>query len=136
VSLEFSSPPPSGGGGGAMMGADSPGKKRAASLREVFRQALALPPARVAKVKGNILIHVPNTATWTLVTSGPNMGVYDCAADCDVHFAMSCRDEVLLALFTDGELDLPTLISSKKLMLEGDVKVFGRFIELMSEVAG
>lgn len=126
--LEFSTPPPA-----TESGALSPAQRRAQGLKEVLHQALQAPEAQLAKVKGNLLLHIPGVATWTLVTAGPRKGLHDAAGDDEVHFALCCRDEVMLQLFTDSsQLDLPGLIAKGKLQLEGDVKVFSRLIDVLA----
>ncbi|MBL8955557.1 MAG: SCP2 sterol-binding domain-containing protein [Myxococcaceae bacterium] len=129
MSFEFSAPPRSSGGGAE----PSPAHKRALGLAELFQRALQQAPARVGRVKGNLLIFVPGVATWTIVTQGPGRGVYDSATDEDVHFAMSCADDLLVQLFVGAtDLDLPAALASGHLKLEGDVMVFGRFVELIT----
>ena len=105
----------------------SPAQKRALGFKQLFEAAFASP--KLAAVKGNILVFVPNVATWTLITTGPHRGLKDYATDDEVHFAMSCDDLLLVQLMTGADVDFRGAVASGRLKLEGDVNVFLRFVD-------
>lgn len=104
----------------------SPQQKRALGLKQLFEAGLKNPAC--AKVGGNILIFVPNVATWTLLTQGARPTLKDSAGDDPIHFALSCDDFLLVQLMTGADVDLEEAVASGRLKYEGDVKVFSRFI--------
>lgn len=105
----------------------TPQQKRGAALRRLLESAFSN-RAALASVKGNILIFVPNVATWTLVTTGGNPGLRDFASNDDIAFALSCDDTLLLQLMTGADVDFAACIENGRLKIQGDVKVFVRFV--------
>jgi hypothetical protein len=105
----------------------TPQAKRGAALRRLFESAFA-DRQSLAKVNGNILIFVPNVATWTLVTKGSNPGLRDHASNDEIAFALCCDDTLLLQLMTGADVDFAECVENGRLKIEGDVKVFVRFV--------
>ena len=105
----------------------TPQAKRGAALRRLLESAF-LDRKALAQVKGNILIFLPNVATWTLVTTGGNPGLRDYATNDDIAFALSCDDSLLLQLMTGADVDFGQCIADGRLKIQGDVKVFVRFV--------
>lgn len=105
----------------------SPAQKRALGLKQLFEAAFANKAVR--SVGGNLLIYVPNVATWTLVTQGPQPGLKDFATDDPIHFALSCDDFLLVQLMTGGDVDFRACVDDGRIKLEGDVSVFLRFVD-------
>lgn len=105
----------------------TPQQKRGAALRRLLESAFS-DKQRLASVGGNILIFVPNVATWTLVTRGSNPGLRDFASEDDIAFALSCDDTLLLQLMTGADVDLAACIEQGRLKIQGDTKVFVRFV--------
>src|SRR5688572_19713234 len=110
----------------------TPQAKRGAALRRLFESAFSNRQA-LAAVKGNILVFVPNVATWTLVTTGGNPGLRDYATNDDIAFALSCDDTLLLQLMTGADVDFAACIEEGRLKIQGDVKVFVRFVNAIPE---
>ena len=82
-------------------------------------------------VGGNILIHVYDKGTWTLVTHGPNVGLHDEATDDIVDFSIMCEDWVLYEMLSpEGEPDWNDNIEMGAMEVEGDPKVFARLLRL------
>src|SRR5688500_4386045 len=105
----------------------TPQQKRALGLKQLFEAGLKNPAC--AKVGGNILIFVPNVATWTLVTQGPRPTLKDFASDDPIDFAISCDDLLLVQLMTGADVDFQGAVDSGRLKLQGDVQIFIRFVE-------
>ena len=105
----------------------TPAQKRALGLKQLFEAAFASP--KLKGVGGNMLIFVPNVATWTLVTTGAQPGLKDYASEDPIHFALSCDDFLLVQLMTGGDVDFRECVDSGRLKLEGDVNVFLRFVD-------
>ena len=105
----------------------SPQQQRALALRQLFEAALKSPD--VKDVGGNILVFVPNVATWTLVTVGSRPTLHDYASADPVHFAISCDDMLLVQLMTGADVDFAEAVESGRLKLQGDVNIFIRLVE-------
>src|SRR5688572_7322076 len=103
-------------------------ESRAASFREFLEAVVRERRARLGVCKGNFGIHVPGLATWTVVTSGKNMGVHDGMLE-NVHlaFCMMCPEGLLEAFMDGGDFDLEGPLADGTLELVGDVSVFVRF---------
>ncbi|MBL8954873.1 MAG: hypothetical protein JNK82_29110 [Myxococcaceae bacterium] len=111
----------------------TPAQKRALGLKQLFEAALKSP--KLGTVKGNLLVFVPNVATWTLVTTGPRPGLRDLATDDEIHFAICCDDFLLTQLMTGVEVDFEQCIAQGRIKLEGDVGVFVRYIGCIPDAA-
>lgn len=105
----------------------TPAQKRSLGLKQLFEAAFESPT--LGEVGGNLLIYVPNVATWTLVTTGPRPGLKDHASEDEIHFAMSCDDFLLVQLMTGADVDFQACVDDGRLKLQGDVEVFLRFID-------
>lgn len=105
----------------------TPQQKRGTALRRLLESAFSDRKA-LARVGGNILILVPNVATWTLVTKGSNPGLRDFATNDEISFALCCDDTLLLQLMTGADVDFAACVDQGRLKLEGDTKVFVRFV--------
>lgn len=105
----------------------TPQQKRGAALRRLLESAFS-DRQSLARVGGNILIFVPNVATWTLVTRGSNPGLRDFATNDDIAFALACDDTLLLQLMTGADVDFAACVEDGRLKIQGDVKVFVRFV--------
>jgi hypothetical protein len=110
----------------------TPQQKRGAALRRLLESAFRDRQA-LARVNGNILIFVPNVATWTLVTKGSNPGLRDFATNDEIAFALSCDDTLLLQLMTGADVDFAECVESGRLKIQGDVKVLVRFVNALPE---
>ncbi len=105
----------------------APGSGRAASLRRMFDAAIA--NAKLARlIRGNLLVHVPDVGTWTVLARTSPPRLLDYASEDSIDFAMSCDDALLLQLMMGVDVDFEAAIAQKRLMLEGDVDVFVRFV--------
>lgn len=109
----------------------TPAQKRALGLKQLFEGAFKSP--KLGAVKGNLLVYVPNVATWTLVTLGPTPGLKDHASEDPIHFAISCDDLLLTQLMTGVEVDFEACVEQGRIKLEGDVGVFVRYVGCIPE---
>ncbi len=109
----------------------SPSKRRGLGLRQLFQSIIDAKKKKLPSVGGNLLFFIPNVATWTIVTQGPNPRILDYAADEEVNFAIKCEDEILMQLLTGNVIDLKPAIDSKKIELIGDRSILSRFLALM-----
>src|SRR5688572_12009462 len=77
-----------------------------AGIEQVVRdQAAAL-----EHVGGNILIHIRDVATWTIVTRGSRKGIYYEATDDEIEFALVAEEWVMLDLLEpDVDVELEQL---------------------------
>jgi hypothetical protein len=107
--------------------AQTPAQKRALGLKQLFEAGFA--SSKLRAVGGNLLIYVPNVATWTLVTQGARPGLRDFATDDTIHFALCCDDFLLVQLMTGGDVDFRACVDDGRIKLEGDVSVFLRFVD-------
>ena len=82
------------------------------------------------RVGGNFAVHVPDVATWVVVTQGANPGVRAEAGDEQLDFAMMCPAEVLAGLFGEGDVDLEAEIAAGRVELAGDPMILARFLDL------
>lgn len=105
----------------------TPAQKRALGLKQLFEAAFKSP--KLGAVGGNILVYVPNVATWTLVTQGPRPGLKDFASDDPIHFAVWCDDLLLVQLMTGADVDFQACVDQGRLKLQGDVAVFVRYVD-------
>ena len=102
---------------------------------EVFRRALATISKEhksvLGAIGGNFLIAIPGVATWTVVTRGARYGVYDEATEDPIQFLLVCPEELFASVFADEtDVDLTPHVASGALVMEGDFKVFERFMNL------
>jgi hypothetical protein len=101
----------------------------AARMRRFIEGVFERRRSLLGRVRGNFLIHVPEIATWTIVTQGPRLGLHDGATEDIVDFMIVCDVEILGSMFTDGFDPLPYL-ESGRLRAEGDAGIFSRFVAL------
>jgi hypothetical protein len=103
-----------------------------ARLRETIEAILAEHPLDAKSVGGNFLIHLPDVATWTVVTSGARAGIHEGATQDLICFALCCKEDLLGRIFA-GEpgVDLEAAIASNQIMVEGDLERFLRFMALL-----
>lgn len=85
-------------------------------------------------VGGNILIHIREVATWTVVTRGPRKGLYYESTDDDIDFALVCEEWVMLDLL-EGQVrcDLEKLVELGFLYMQGDYRIYERFMALAEQ---
>lgn len=97
------------------------------TILEIFRRQAEA----VECVGGNLLIHIPEVATWTILTRGPRKGLFDEATEDEVQFALIAEEWVMLELLDSSpELDLETWAAKGYFRMEGDFRVYERFMAL------
>jgi hypothetical protein len=85
-------------------------------------------------VRGNILIHIPDVATFTIVSSGSRKGLYYEATDDEIDFALVVEEWVLINLLdSEYQMKLEPVIEHGFLKMEGDFRVWERFMELTEQ---
>jgi hypothetical protein len=88
-------------------------------------------PHALKVVGGNILLHIPEVATRTIITQGLRRGVHHQALDETIDFALVCEEWVLLELLDDSRKpELEPLIEAGYLHFQGDFKVWERYLDL------
>jgi hypothetical protein len=83
-------------------------------------------------VGGNLLIMIPEVATWTVVTQGPRTGLYEEATEDPIRFAMACDEPVLLDILSGREVDVEQLTLERRLAIRGDARILDRLLSLES----
>lgn len=85
-------------------------------------------------VGGNLLIHIEGVATRSVITSGPRKGVYAEATDLDpINFFLAVPQWALLHMLEPDPshpFDLETAIEDGTIEMDGDPKLYERFMSL------
>lgn len=82
-------------------------------------------------VGGNLLFHIFNVATWTIVTQGPRLGIYYEETDDPIDFVLMCKEWVLAEMLDpDVPLDVDALVEEGYLVIDGDLAIYERFMGL------
>jgi hypothetical protein len=85
-------------------------------------------------IGGNLLIHIDGVASRTIVASGPRKGLYREVTEQDaIHCAIVMPQWVLLHLIEpdpERPLDLDALVADGTVVMDGDVAIYERFMEL------
>lgn len=83
---------------------------------------------------GNLLIHIDDVGTRTIVASGPRKGLYrEPTEEDEIHCAVCMPEWVLLHLVEpdpDRPLDLDALADEGVIALDGDLSIYERFMNL------
>lgn len=85
---------------------------------------------RLGVVGGNLLIRIFDGPTWTIVTKGERLGVYDEATDDEIDFALACDEDILLDMLTGEDIDLEACVEQGYIVMDGDYQVYERFMGL------
>jgi hypothetical protein len=104
-------------------------------LRLLF-EACANNPRGVEGIGGNVLLHIPDVGTWTLVTKGVEPGIHEGATDDVMDFALICKEFVLFNLLDPNPSPyfherLEEYLEKGMLRVQGDVSVFARLLDLV-----
>jgi ubiquinone biosynthesis protein UbiJ len=102
------------------------------TFREAIQNIVDTHKLRLAAVGGNLLIRIFDVCEWTIVTSGPRLGIYDEATDDNVDFVLACDEDILHDLLDGEDIDLEALIEQGYLIMEGDFKIYERFMGMAS----
>ena len=84
-------------------------------------------------INGNILIHIFDVGTWTIVTQGARAGVYADATEDPVDFGLLCSQEALATLLDDpSAAHVDALHAAGELTVHGDAGLLERLVQLCS----
>ena len=82
-------------------------------------------------VGGNILIHVLDCASLTIVTKGPRAGVHSEFTDDPIDFTFAVEEWLLVELLDpECNVDIDAAIADGYMMMEGDYEVYENFMRL------
>lgn len=101
-----------------------------ATLEKIVREN----PRAIELAGGNLLLHIRDVGTWTIVTRGPRKGIHAEATDDEVAFALVCEEWVMLDLLERPErIDVAKLTELGFLYIQGELRVYERLMELAEQ---
>lgn len=84
-------------------------------------------------IGGNLLVHVDDVGTRTVVCSGRTKGLYTEATDDPIHCALILPQWVLLHLIDPDParpIDFESLVADGTMVIDGDFGIYERFMAL------